>query len=91
MTLNSIPIKEDREMPDVTNTHEYRISIVVPLSGSDREQSKAKAQIAPLLDKLEEDIRALGLTVAVEDNTVKLGRGKNGKAAAAGQPAADAG
>ena len=65
-------------MPD---THEYRLAITVPLSGSDREQSAHKAAIHPLIDALEEGIKALGLSVTIEDGTVKLGRGKQAKVA----------
>ena len=60
----------------MTHSHEYRVTLTVPLSGSDREQSANKAKIHPLIDDLEEKIKALGLDVLIEDSTVKLGRGK---------------
>lgn len=46
--------------------------ITVPLAGSDREQSKHKADIAPLIDALEVGVKALGLEVVIEDTTIKL-------------------
>lgn len=59
-------------------SHEYRIAVTIPLSGSDRVQSAAKAKISPLIDEFEAQVKALGLQVTVEDTTVKL-KVKTGK------------
>lgn len=57
-------------------SHEYRVTIAVPLSGTDRAQSAIKAKIGPLLDKFEADLKAMDLAPVVADSTVRLGRGK---------------
>jgi hypothetical protein len=54
------------------HTHTYSTTIAVPLSGSDRHMSAAKAAIAPIIDKAVADIAALGHTPKVEDKTVRV-------------------
>ena len=46
----------------MTHSHEYRLSLTIPLSGSDREQSAKKAQNHPLIDTLEEAMDIFNLT-----------------------------
>lgn len=53
-------------------SHEYRVAIAIPLSGTDRVQSALKAKIGPLIDDLEQKIVALGMEATITDTTVRL-------------------
>lgn len=53
-------------------SHEYRVTIAVPMSGTDRVQSALKAKIGPLIDELERAIALLGVEPVVVDTTVRL-------------------
>lgn len=79
-----------------TPTHEYRATVTIPLHGSDRQMSLAKAEAGPILDRALADIaelasvKALGVEPVLKDTTVRLGTKKTAPIQPVSQSAPDA-